>query len=144
MRPRKGEAPINVLEIGAVNTQLLSCPWLNVRAIDLASRHPKIEQADFFVIKPKASYSCVVNAMVINCVPTPQQRGRMLRLCNAHLRLNGLLVLVLPRRCVEASSQLTIPKLFDILATVGKWHGIQCTPFDIQLMYLCRFSCGKA
>ena len=62
----------------------------------------------------------MVNAMVINCVPTPRQRGRMLRLCNAHLQLNGVFILVLPRRCVEASKEMTASKLFSILNTLGE------------------------
>ena len=36
-----------LLEIGAVNTQLLACQWLDVTPIDLRSQHPKIHQVDF-------------------------------------------------------------------------------------------------
>ena len=36
-----------LLEVGAVNTQLLSCRWLDVTPIDLRSQHPKIAQIDF-------------------------------------------------------------------------------------------------
>ena len=43
-------APLRVLEIGAVNTQLLESPGLAVRAIDLNSTHPRIEQRDFLMI----------------------------------------------------------------------------------------------
>ena len=37
-----------MLEIGAINTQLLLTPDLRVRAIDLHSSHPSIERSDFF------------------------------------------------------------------------------------------------
>ncbi len=35
LRPKKSQSPLEVLEVGAVNTQLLSVPWLSVRAIDI-------------------------------------------------------------------------------------------------------------
>jgi hypothetical protein len=46
--PSKGELPLRVLEIGAVNAQLAVCPWLRVRAIDIRSSDPAVEQKDFF------------------------------------------------------------------------------------------------
>jgi 25S rRNA (adenine2142-N1)-methyltransferase len=55
-RPKKKEMPLRTLEIGAINTQLLSCPWLNVRAIDLLKRDPRIEQADFLQLIPTEEY----------------------------------------------------------------------------------------
>eukprot|EP01138_Halocafeteria_seosinensis_P006669 gb/GECG01006817.1/.p1 GENE.gb/GECG01006817.1/~~gb/GECG01006817.1/.p1 ORF type:complete len:369 (+),score=44.88 gb/GECG01006817.1/:1-1107(+) len=54
LRPQKKQPKLRVLEIGAVNTQLVSCPWMNVRAIDLRSRDPKIEETDFFNISTDA------------------------------------------------------------------------------------------
>ena len=65
MRPRKNQSPLRVLEIGAVNTQLLSVPWLDVRAIDIKSQHPRIEQVDFFDVPPNADKDVVVCAMVL-------------------------------------------------------------------------------
>lgn len=35
LRPGKQAAPLRLLEVGAVNTQLISVPWLSVRAIDV-------------------------------------------------------------------------------------------------------------
>ena len=49
-QPKKGELPLRVLEIGAVNPQLVVSPWMKVRAIDLLSRHPRVEQKDFFLV----------------------------------------------------------------------------------------------
>ena len=51
LRPRKKQPKLKTLELGAVNCQLLSCPWLEVRAIDLRSRHPRIEEKDFFAME---------------------------------------------------------------------------------------------
>ena len=39
---------LNVLEVGAINTQLQQYNWMNVRAIDLNSQNPLIEEMDFF------------------------------------------------------------------------------------------------
>ena len=63
LRPGRGEPPLPLLEVGAVNTQLLSVPWLAVRAIDLRSTHPRIEQRDFFTLSPAAEFGAVVCSM---------------------------------------------------------------------------------
>ena len=55
---------LNVLEVGAINTQLQQCKWLNVRAIDVNSQHPSIEECDFFDIIPTSSFDAVVCSMV--------------------------------------------------------------------------------
>lgn len=52
------------LEVGAINTQLLRIPWLDVRAIDIHSVNPAIEECDFFTIKPLQHYDVVVCSMV--------------------------------------------------------------------------------
>jgi len=43
----KGLTKPTLLEVGAVNTQLLACRWLDVTAIDIRSQHPRIQQVDF-------------------------------------------------------------------------------------------------
>jgi 25S rRNA (adenine2142-N1)-methyltransferase len=63
----QGAPPMPVLEVGAINTRLLSIPWLAVRAIDLRSAHPSIETADFFDLPQRAEYAAVVSSMV-RCV----------------------------------------------------------------------------
>jgi len=99
----KGHAP-KVLEVGAINVELLGCPWLDVRAIDLRSVDPRIETADFFTVPAEGRYDAVVCSMVLNSVPDPVQRGRMLRLLRGHLRDppgESVLFLTLPRTCLE-------------------------------------------
>lgn len=56
LQPRKGEAPLRVLEIGAVNKHLLVCPWLRTRAVDLESRDPAIEKKDMLAIPVGSTY----------------------------------------------------------------------------------------
>ena len=99
-RPR-GET---CLEIGAVNTQLLSS-HLVTRAIDLKSSHPLIEELDFFDVSP-GKYDVVVCSLVLNAVPDPRGRGFMLQKLAGHLRPSGLLFVVLPRACLERSTAI--------------------------------------
>ena len=41
------QAKPRLLEIGAVNTQLLACKWMDVVPIDIRSQHPRIQQINF-------------------------------------------------------------------------------------------------
>ena len=119
MRPKKNQSPLRVLEIGAVNTQLLSIPWLDVRAIDIKSQHPRIEQVDFFDVPPKGDKDVVVCAMVLNCVESAVKRGRMLADARRHLKPGGYFFLMLPRRCVEHSPFCTVPVLESLMELLG-------------------------
>lgn len=55
---------LKTLEVGAINLQLSSCPWLDVLAIDVHSQHPLIQEIDFFDISPNFNYNVVVCSMV--------------------------------------------------------------------------------
>ena len=88
-----------LLEIGAINTQLLSTPWLQVRSVDLRAppsgapnekkKRKRIEAIDFFDVArlpQRGEFDAVVCSMVLNCLTTPGQRGEMLRGIRRHLR----------------------------------------------------------
>lgn len=60
----EGVSKLNVLEVGAINTQLQQYSWLNVRSIDLNSQQPSIEECDFFTVEPRSQYDVVVCSMV--------------------------------------------------------------------------------
>lgn len=119
LRPGKQAAPLRLLEVGAVNTQLISVPWLSVRAIDVQAQHPKIEQVDFFDLEPASTYDVVVLSMFLNCVASPCKRGRMLALVKRHLKPGGHFFLMIPRRCVENSPYCTSNYLEKLLLAVG-------------------------
>ncbi|KAG6621421.1 25S rRNA (adenine(2142)-N(1))-methyltransferase, Bmt2 [Phytophthora cinnamomi] len=119
LRPKAKQPPLRVLEVGAINTQLLSCPWLDVRAVDLNSRHERIEQRDFFSLKPAAEFQVLVSSMVLNCVPGADKRGEMLRLYREHLKQGGLLFLMLPLLCLRHSQFMTYARFTKILEAVG-------------------------
>jgi len=121
VRPKKDSAQkkLKVLEVGAVNTQLSSVPWLEVRAIDIKSQHPRIEQRDFFDIKPMRDKDVVVCSMVLNCVESASKRGRMLANAKKHLKPGGYFFLMLPRRCVENSRFCTVLTLENAMDLLG-------------------------
>ncbi len=96
-------------QVGAINTTLLDCPWLDVTAIDLLARHERIRQQDFFALAPALRFQAIVSSMVLNSVPTPHARGQMLRRCHDYLKDDrGHLFLMLPRSCLTHSRRLTL------------------------------------
>ncbi|CAM9310848.1 unnamed protein product [Ectocarpus sp. 4 AP-2014] len=119
LRPANGEPPLRVLEVGAINTRLLDVPWLDVRAIDLKSQHPRIEERDFFSLEPAREYDVVSSSMVINCVPTAKGRYEMLVGYRNHLRNSGHLFLVLPLLCLTKSTRTTRASFLETLSRIG-------------------------
>lgn len=148
---KKYRRDVRLLEIGAINTQLLDAAArtrvarvtattdnnlddeekhnttnqvervhrLQVKAIDLRSTNPRIEQKDFFELPlSEQPFDVLVNSMVINCVTTPEQRGRMLTLCYNQLRPGGVLFLTLPKLCLLQSKYMT-RSYFEQLLTKG-------------------------
>ena len=110
---------VPVLQIGAVNAQLLSVPWLAVRAIDLRPCLPSIEQADFLQLQPAKTFDVVVCMMVLNCVPNALDRGRMLLNIRGHLQKSGHAFIVIPLRCLNDSPHMTAAYFQDALAAAG-------------------------
>ena len=118
-----------VLEIGAINTQLLLTPDLRVRAIDLHSSHPSIERSDFFSLPHGGPadvatgtctpYEVVVCSMVLNCVPDPSRRFEMLVGLRAQLRAGGLAFITLPRSCLAHSWTLDRGGFCECLRSAG-------------------------
>ncbi|KAH9092965.1 hypothetical protein Ae201684P_008631 [Aphanomyces euteiches] len=116
LRPGKKMPPLEVLEVGAINTQLVVCPWLNVLAIDLISRNHNIQQIDFFDLDLSKRFDVVVSSMVINCVPTPEKRGKRTWI---HLNPSGHFFLMLPLLCLTNSNYMTVDHFEAIIQSVG-------------------------
>ena len=108
-----------VLQIGAVNAQIMSVPWLSVRAIDLRPCLSSIEQADFLALAPAAEYDVVLCAMVLNCVPTASKRGQMVMNMWQHLRQGGHAFIIIPRRCLDCSPYMTTEHFEAALQVAG-------------------------
>ncbi|KAL3810466.1 hypothetical protein ACHAXA_010160 [Cyclostephanos tholiformis] len=147
-RGKSRRRDVRLLEVGAINTQLIEAAartrtrtrtrryyenghehtqhmneiervhLLDVRAIDIRSTDPRIQQMDFFDLptpEPNSLYDVVVNSMVINCVTTPDARGRMLSLCFRHLRPGGVCFLTLPKLCLIQSKFMSRSYFEEIL-----------------------------
>ena len=118
-----------VLEVGAINTQLLLTPDLRVRAVDLHSSHPSIERSDFFSLPHGGPadartgactpYDVVVCSMVLNCVPDPNRRFEMLVGLRSQLRVGGLAFITLPRSCLAHSRTLDRAAFCECLKSAG-------------------------
>lgn len=155
---RKQKRPTFILEIGAINTELMdaskktrrvqtknkddkpsqttttttttttsACNYRNipvhnikVKAIDLHSSHPDIEEVDFLQMtvknEVKGTFDVIVCSMVLNCVTTAEDRGIMLSLIYKQLRLGGLCFLTIPRLCINQSKYIN-RKVFEEMLT---------------------------
>lgn len=130
--PTKGAPLPRVLEVGAINTQLLDSPGLRVRAIDLHALEPRIEQVDFFALPHggeldvstgvAVAYDAVVCSMVLNCVPGERRRFEMLVRLRAQLKSGGRAFVTVPRSCLDHSFTLSEASFRDALAAVGLPH----------------------
>lgn len=131
-KEKKSRRTTRLLEVGAINTELLDAAAetvkdtatnkvkrkynLHVRAIDIHAMEERIEEHDFLTLPYSSSvvaerYDVVVCSMVLNCVTTPQDRGKMCAKLFHHLRPGGKLFLTIPRSCLFRSAFLT-PALF--------------------------------
>ena len=129
LAPGRGAPRPRVLEVGAINTQLLDCAALHVRAIDLHSSEPRIEQCDFLSlphggeIEPSSGasvpYDAVVCSMVLNCVPDPRRRFDMLIGLRAQLRAGGRCFVTVPRTCLLHSFTIDEELFRTCLVAVG-------------------------
>jgi 25S rRNA (adenine2142-N1)-methyltransferase len=144
---REEKRPTRLLEVGAINTELLdaskssseSAPHhangiplnisrrrgggLQVRSIDLRSMHPEIEQADFLAIpltdNEQEKYDVIVCSMVLNCVTTPIQRGKMVKRLFQFLSPGGLCFITIPKSCLTLSPYMDRLKFQEALAFTG-------------------------
>ncbi len=155
---------VNILEIGAINVELLTAasktkrvamkksaqvkektkgdernysaplrkyenvPLYNIRcrAIDIRSSHELIEEQDFLTLPlPTAAegsssshYDVIVCSMVLNCVTSPTDRGKMLSLIHKQLSPGGLCFLTIPKLCLSQSKYID-RMLFEKILQLG-------------------------
>ena len=116
--------PTRLLEIGAINTELLDASAsakykLDVHAIDLNSQTPRILEADFLKIpQPTKLYDVLVCSMVLNCVPSPEQRGIMVQKMADFLSVDSMLFFTIPRTCLNLSPYTDKPKFLEMMASI--------------------------
>lgn len=97
-----------LLDVGALkhDNYASSKAFIEATPVDLHSRHVQIIQQDFLKIDPASdtpfhhsvpsnlNWDIISLSLVLNFVPDPQERGRMLRLARDLLAPNGLLFVV--------------------------------------------------
>jgi 25S rRNA (adenine2142-N1)-methyltransferase len=121
---KKPRRVTRLLEVGAINTDLVvdatqKYPLLSVRSIDLNSMHPAIEEADFLQLPLEATYDVLVCSMVLNCVTTASDRGRMMLRLSYFLENDGILFLTIPKSCLTLASYMSIERFQEILKDCG-------------------------
>ncbi|PAV23748.1 D-lactate dehydrogenase cytochrome oxidoreductase [Pyrrhoderma noxium] len=115
---------IKLLEVGALKPDnYASCSlWVEVLPIDLRSQYPGIIEQDFLLMDQEANegkWDAISLSLVVNFVPEPKNRGKMLRYAHSMLRENGLLFLALPLPCVSNSRYLTFEHLKSLMDHIG-------------------------
>ena len=106
---------------------------IHVRAIDIHSMEERIEEADFLKLPidspsdPSKRYDVIVCSMVLNCVTTPVDRGKMLALLYHQLRPGGLCFFTIPKFCVTRSAFLTHASFKKMLGEDGVGFTVKST-----------------
>mmetsp|Transcript_24432 Transcript_24432/g.67534 ORF Transcript_24432/g.67534 Transcript_24432/m.67534 type:complete len:358 (-) Transcript_24432:84-1157(-) len=105
---------------------------IHVRAIDIHSMEERIEEADFLELPlvhadPERRYDVIVCSMVLNCVTTPVDRGKMLALLYRQLRPGGLCFFTVPKYCLTKSAFLTHAVFRKMLGKSGVGFHVQKT-----------------
>lgn len=118
------EKKLKLLEVGALlPDNYKSCSsWIDATPMDLHSRHPSIIEQDFLLMGPAENpekWDIISLSLVLNFVPRPEDRGRMLHLAHSMLPYGGKLFLALPLPCVTNSRYLDFDRLRDIMRAVG-------------------------
>ncbi|KAK2467071.1 hypothetical protein APHAL10511_001329 [Amanita phalloides] len=115
---------LGLLEVGALKPDnYRTCSsWLDCTPIDLRSQHPSIREQDFLLLDENENHEywdLISLSLVLNFVPKPNDRGRMLRLAHHVLKPGGYLFLVLPLPCVLNSRYLDLEHMKRIMRAVG-------------------------
>ncbi|KAF8326609.1 uncharacterized protein EI90DRAFT_3069906 [Cantharellus anzutake] len=121
----EGKKKVNLLEVGALKPDNYDSysSWISNTPIDLRSRHPKIIEQDFLLLDPvenREKWDVISLSLVINFVPSPHDRGKMLRLARSFLKSpTGLMFLALPSACIQNSRYLDRTRLGTLLHATG-------------------------
>jgi 25S rRNA (adenine2142-N1)-methyltransferase len=96
--------------------------WIAATAMDLRARAPGIVEQDLLALDlmhHAARWDVLALSLVLNFVPAPPDRGRMLRVAHAALVPRGLLFVALPAPCVHNSRYLDDARLLALMRAVG-------------------------
>jgi 25S rRNA (adenine2142-N1)-methyltransferase len=128
LNKRFQKAKIALLDVGAIvhrykenDARLNSDLKLKATSIDLHSKDKQVIQTDFFnfIEKKHLLFDVVVLSLVLNFVPAPVERGKMLQKTAAKLKKGGLVLIVLPVSCISNSRYFKFKVLERLLRRVG-------------------------
>jgi len=112
------KAKMKLLDIGALHFHYTQ-PWIDAIAIDLNPVNARIRKQDFFEMSEDSKFDVICCSLVLNFVGDPVKRGEMILKCCRMLRLNGILMIVLPLPCLENSRFLTRDLFYSMMQAVG-------------------------
>ncbi|KIK65513.1 hypothetical protein GYMLUDRAFT_357695 [Collybiopsis luxurians FD-317 M1] len=120
----KTDKKLRLLEVGALKPDNYeSClRWIQVTPMDLNSRHPSILEQDFLQLdenKNREKWDIISLSLVLNFVPEPSDRGRMLCLANDFLMPGGHLFVALPLPCLTNSRYLDFEHFASLMMCLG-------------------------
>lgn len=119
---------LRLLEVGALKADnYRGChSWIENTPIDLNSKDPGVKQQDFLEMSEDGNaykWDVLSLSLVLNFVPDPKERGRMLGLAHSFLDAagahSGLLFVALPLPCVRNSRYLTLDHFEGLMRCVG-------------------------
>ncbi|KAF8589949.1 nucleolus protein [Ramaria rubella] len=112
-----------LLEVGALkHDNYAHATWIDCIPIDLRPRHPLIKEQNFLKMNEQThimQWDAISLSLVLNFVPNPHDRGKMLMLAYKFLRPGGYLFLALPLPCVANSRYLDFDHFKHIMTTLG-------------------------
>jgi 25S rRNA (adenine2142-N1)-methyltransferase len=107
---------LTMLDVGSINgTTYEKHTFLNVTCIDLNPQSPNVLKQDFLKRPPNDKFHIVGLSLVLNFVPTHQERGAMLAHARSFLKPNGMIYIVLPLPCITNSRYLTHTHFLHIM-----------------------------
>jgi len=115
---------LRLLEVGALKPDnYRTCSsWLECTPIDLQSRHPSINEQDFLLLDEGENHErwdLISLSLVLNFVPRPRDRGKMLKLAYDIMKPDGYLFLALPLPCVLNSRYLDFDGMEKVMRAIG-------------------------
>ncbi|KAJ3737365.1 nucleolus protein [Lentinula guzmanii] len=120
----KTEKKLRLLEVGALKPDnYASCSsWIEATPMDLNSRHPSIIEQDFLLLdqeQNREKWDIISLSLVLNFVPEPPDRGRMLCLAYDFLVGGGHLFVALPLPCLSNSRYLNFDLFIELMEFLG-------------------------
>ncbi|KAJ3754515.1 putative methyltransferase-domain-containing protein [Lentinula raphanica] len=126
----QAEKKLQLLEVGALKPDnYASCSsWIENTPMDLNSRHPAIIEQDFLLLDQESNrekWDVISLSLVLNFVPEPLDRGRMLGLAYDFLVDGGHLFVALPLPCLSNSRYLDFEHFTGLMESLG-FTQLQC------------------